>query len=99
MRNPDRAITTRTIISMSRMGKMSSFRRAQVYSYPVKTVNQLFDDFAVQGNIQALALLFLRYAQSHGHIDNLQDDEARHKAVNDRCRHAFELNQHRAVYT
>jgi hypothetical protein len=45
---------------------------------------ELLDFFPVQRNVQALAFLLFGDAQSNGHVDYLQKDEADDKAINHR---------------
>src|SRR5258708_19744354 len=57
----------------------------------------LLDAFTVERNIQTLAFLFLRYAQAHGHIDDLQNNKAHHEAVDQGGPDAPKLGDHGAV--
>src|SRR5450631_2338547 len=46
--------------------------------------NPSIHSFAVQRNVQAFAFLFLGDTQANGQVDELQNDKADHKAVNQR---------------
>src|SRR6202142_2212621 len=57
----------------------------------------LLHSFPVKGDIQALALLFLGDAQADRHVDDFQDDEAHHEAVDQRGSNAPELSDYRSI--
>src|SRR5260370_42176590 len=53
--------------------------------------------FAVETYIETFALLFLGDAQANDHVDDLEDDEAAHAAVDQRRENRTELHQHIGV--
>src|SRR6266481_6451176 len=51
---------------------------------PPECVERLFHVLAVEGNVQSLPLLFFADAKSHGHVNDLEDDEAHDTTINQR---------------
>src|SRR6202795_3755237 len=57
----------------------------------------LFDVFAMQRHVETFTFLFFRDTQTHEHVDDLQQDEADHAALDQRGEHALGLQQDTAV--
>src|ERR1700722_4241251 len=101
-RNPDSAMTISAIKRMSRMGTGAPCFGASLRPFgdcgDCRYPRRLLDALPMQGDVQALAFLFLADAQTNGHVDGFQDEKTGHEAIGHRDRDAFELNPQRTVH-
>jgi hypothetical protein len=58
---------------------------------------QLLNGFAVQDYVQTHALVLFSNTKAHDHVDNLQQDEADHAAVDQRSEYALGLQENAAI--